>query len=464
MTCPGTLAAPSRPNGYAPADRVLQGVHNDIGRDRHRGAEPAICAHAVCPLSFALTDDLGVGPEQVTADEVGMAYIIQRNSQFYVVAYDGIDPRTNKERRLWHPAGRSRADAEAIAERLTAARDGARERTTSALTVREFLLEQWMPRRHRELRPSTAKRYEWMIDNYIAPAIGSHRLSALRAEHLDRLYVELLDHGGAEGRRLSPKTVYDAHMVIRSALGVAVARHLVDHNVAHDARPPRVSTRSRSTPEVWTASQLAQFLADTAHLRLYPARHLTATTGMRRGEVAGIRWGDWNPLTHRLSIARSRQAIRGGTVEVPTKTAASRRSVDLDAGTERILTTWQRRQARDGHPTGLNDPMFTNTKGDPINPESLTQLFAHGPQQRPPTDPVPRPATHTRLAARRNRRADQGCVGAARPRPPRLHHAQLPARHARHGSRRRDRVRRAAGGREQQRSAASSQRSTHRHR
>ena len=304
-----------------------------------------------------------------------MAYIIQRNSQFYVVAYDGIDPRTNKERRRWHPAGTSRADAQAIAERLTAARDGARERTTSALTVREYLLEQWMPRRHRELRPSTAKRYEWMIRNYIVPAIGSHRLSALRAEHLDRLYIELLDHGGTGRRPLSPKTVYDAHVVIRSALHVAVARHLVDHNVAHDARPPRISMRSRSTPEVWTASQLAQFLAHTAHLRLYPALHLTATTGMRRGEVAGLRWGDWNPQTHRLSIARSRQAIPGGTVEVPTKTASGRRSVDLDAGTERILATWRRRQAHDGHPTGLNDSMYTNTNGDPINPESLTQLF-----------------------------------------------------------------------------------------
>ena len=147
-----------------------------------------------------------------------MAYIIQRNSQFYVVAYDGIDPRTTKERRRWHPAGTSRADAQAIAERLTAARDGARERTTSALTVREYLLEQWMPRRHRELRPSTAKRYEWMIRNCIVPAIGSHRLSALRAEHLDRLYIELLDHGGTGRRPCLPRPSTTSHVVIRSAL------------------------------------------------------------------------------------------------------------------------------------------------------------------------------------------------------------------------------------------------------
>lgn len=49
-----------------------------------------------------------------------MAYIIQRKDRFYVVTYDGIDPATGRERRRWHPAGHSRADAEAICARLDA--------------------------------------------------------------------------------------------------------------------------------------------------------------------------------------------------------------------------------------------------------------------------------------------------------------------------------------------------------
>jgi hypothetical protein len=47
-----------------------------------------------------------------------MAYIVQRKDRFYVVAYNGTDPATGRERRRWHPAGHSRADAEAIAARL----------------------------------------------------------------------------------------------------------------------------------------------------------------------------------------------------------------------------------------------------------------------------------------------------------------------------------------------------------
>ena len=82
-----------------------------------------------------------------------MAYIVQRNHRFYVVAYDGIEPITRRHRRRWHPAGHCRQDAEAIAARLATDRDAHRERSTSTLTVTSFLVETWMPRRRREFRP-----------------------------------------------------------------------------------------------------------------------------------------------------------------------------------------------------------------------------------------------------------------------------------------------------------------------
>ena len=96
---------------------------------------------------------------------------------------------------------------------------------------------------------------------------------------------------------------------------------------------------------------------------------------MRRGELAGLRWGDWNPSTHRLSIARSRQVVAGRSVEVAVKTRTSRRCLDLDGETEGVLRTWRKRQKRDGHPTSTNDPIFTNQAGQPVNPESIYQLF-----------------------------------------------------------------------------------------
>jgi integrase len=319
--------------------------------------------------------DPRVGTEPVAAEEFDMAYIVQRNHRFYVVSYDGIDPITGRHRRRWHPAGRSREDAQAIVARLATDQEARRQRLTSRLTVGSFLVDTWMPLRRRELRPGTANRYEWIIRNYIAPVVGDLQLTSLRAEQLDRLYTDLVDRGAANGGPLASKTVYEVHVVIRSALRHATRCRLVDHNVAIDAHPPRPTTRSRPSPEIWSTEQLAQFLDRTTHLRLHRALHLAATTGLRRGELAGLRWADWQPATHRLPIARSRQSVGGRAVEIPTKTAASRRCIDLDATTEHILRVWRQRQRRDRLPAATDDPIFTNTVGEPLHPESITQVF-----------------------------------------------------------------------------------------
>ena len=251
----------------------------------------------------------GLAPNGSDADDIRMAYIVTRNTRFYVVAYDGIDPLTGRERRRWHPAGASRTDAEAIAATLDAAASPPPDASTRSLTVGRFLTEQWMPRRRTQLRATTAHRYEWMIDNYINPRIGDVHLRGLRVEHVDRLYHDLLTTGSRTGGELASKTVYDVHVIMRSSLGDASRRSLVESNAALMAHAPRAQPRARCGPETWTAGQLRQYLASAAHLRLYPALHVAATTGMRRGELAGRRWGDWRPDTHRISIARSRQVV-----------------------------------------------------------------------------------------------------------------------------------------------------------
>ncbi len=304
-----------------------------------------------------------------------MAYIVERSNRFYVVAYDGTDPITGRERRRWHPAGHSRADAEAIAARLGVIAEAETSTATGQLTFGRYLTERFLPMRRNRLQSTTAYRYEWMIEHYIAPALGAMPLRSVRAEHLDRLYAELLATGGVKKAGLAPKTVYDVHVVIRSAFTQAVRQHLVAVNPALGAQPPRSRLRQRSGPECWTAEQLSQFLAATRHLRLHPALHLAAFTGMRRGELAGLRWGDWHRTTHRLSIARSRQVVAGRSVEVAVKTRTSRRCIDLDADTEKVLRSWRRRQQRDGHTVGTSDPIFTNATGRPVHPESIYQLF-----------------------------------------------------------------------------------------
>lgn len=115
---------------------------------------------AIAECQQWVTDDLRVCTEQVTADQVPMAYIIERNNRFYVVAYDGADPLTGRERRKWHSAGRNRTDAEAIAATINDKHAIDTAETVLPMTVGRFLNEIWLPRRRTQLRPTTARRYE----------------------------------------------------------------------------------------------------------------------------------------------------------------------------------------------------------------------------------------------------------------------------------------------------------------
>ena len=206
---------------------------------------------------------------------------------------------------------------------------------------------------------------------------------------------------------------------------------------------PRSQPRARRGPVTWSAIQLRAFLYIASHLRLYPALHLAASTGMRRGGIAGLRWGDWDQADIGSRSPASARVVAGRSIEFALKTRASRRCVDLDTTTEAVLTRW-RQPPRTRRPSiRAGDPMFTNKAGRPLNAESISQLFdRHVARTGPPgsgstTFATPMPVCSSRPAT------DQGRERAARPCPPRLHHGHLPTPPPGHERRRRGPLRRA---------------------
>ncbi len=300
---------------------------------------------------------------------MAMSYIVQRNQHFYVVVYNGRDPITGRERRRWHPAGASRSVAEAIKMRVDQARPPCRRPGT----LGEFMATTWMDSKPL-LSNSTRCRYQWMLEKNIAPRIGDIALDQIRPDDLDALSQNLLRHGGRRKNGLAAKTVLEIHRTISNALDLAVDRRLIDTNPATRARPPRPDRRS-TVPAIWDAAQLAAFLAHTEPKRLYPALHVAAFTGIRRGELAGLQWRDLNSTNATLSIARTRQVAAGRTVESPVKTRTSRRSIDLDTNTMGVLATWKQRLTREGAVIAPDTPMFLNTHHQAPSPESFSQLF-----------------------------------------------------------------------------------------
>jgi integrase len=303
-----------------------------------------------------------------------MSYIVQRQNRFYVVAY-GTDPLTGKERRRWHAAGHDRADAEAMVRRLDEERDSVPPpKIGGPLTVGEFLTEQWMPRKRRQVRATTAYRYAWFVDRYIVPAIGDIPLRRLRFDHLETFYGELATTGGQHRQGLAPKTVLEVHMIVRAALDLALRRELIGRNIADNAHL-RPSRSGKAVARIWTEGELAGFLDVASTHRLYPALHLAAHTGMRRGEIAGLKWLDLDTRANRLSIRRTLQCVGGTATEFGPKTRTSRRTVELDAATVALLQRWRQKLDTDALPAGIDDWMFCNTAGRYLNPQSISQLF-----------------------------------------------------------------------------------------
>ncbi len=210
-------------------------------------------------------------------------YVTQRRGRFYAVIYEGLDPVTGRERRSWHPAGTDRGEAERMAARLAAEREG-RDDEIRSLSFGAYLTTQWLPAKKIELAASTYRDYERKTTNHVLPAVGRVGLRRLRPEHLDRLYKAKLRPTDGQ-RPLAPKTVYEIHLIIRGALGDAVRRGLIQRNVALFARSPLQRSFHQTEKTAWTAGQLRSFLHAAAGHKLFPALWLSANTGMRRSEL-----------------------------------------------------------------------------------------------------------------------------------------------------------------------------------
>ncbi|MHB1444975.1 MAG: tyrosine-type recombinase/integrase [Acidimicrobiales bacterium] len=302
-------------------------------------------------------------------------YVARKGDRWYAVVYEGLDPVTGRERRAWHAAGTDRADAEKLAARLASERNGRNDQTRS-LSFGAYLTRQWLPGKRVVLAASTYAGYHRNVERHILPALGRVPLRGLRPHHLEALYERLLHPvDGSVG--LAPKTVYEVHLVIRGALADAVRRGLLVRNVALVAHAPRLRSIPKVEQQAWTADELQAFLRAAAGHRLFAALWVAAFTGMRRSELLGLRWDDFDAAKATLSINRGLVAIGYELTETRGKTRNARRRIDLDATTIDVLTAWRDWQHTEQRAVDIepSDRMFTDGHGTVVHPHAISQAF-----------------------------------------------------------------------------------------
>ena len=326
--------------------------------------------------------------------------VIKRGSSWsYVIRVP--DPATGITRPKW-------VGGFPTEEAAKAARDEARVRarkgeyvSRSPSTVAAYLAE-WLTAHETAVKPKTLAGYRHDIDHYIVPHIGRMRLQALRPAVISAMYRDLADHGGRNGQPLSAWTISHIHRTLRKALADAVN---VDQVLAANpaARSKRPRQHGTEPTRVWTASQLAAFLATASTHRLYAFYRLAAYTGARRGELLYLRWPAIDLDAAEITLGGSVAVIRGRRVEGTTKGGRSR-VISIDADTVTILREHRQRQAEERQAAGTawngtSGLVFTSRWGEPLFPDTVTALMTklinrHNQAIRPPARPLPHARLH----------------------------------------------------------------------
>lgn len=260
------------------------------------------------------------------------------------------------------------------------------------ITVNNWILTWLKEYKINSLKKGTYTNYSNYTQNHIIPYIGKIKLQDLRADHIQGLYNQLLKNGRRnlkEGKEigLSPTTIKRVHIIINSALKQAMKNGLISKNVAEAVTVPK-QIKHEITP--LSRENITEFLEEARKDRLYAAFLLECGTGLRRGELLGLKWGDIDFDNRTLQVKRSlviqydmtaaKEGRKATTLEFETpKTEKSKRIISIPLNIIKELKAHRTKQKAEKMQIGKyynnEDLVFCKIDGLPIHPATLTSSF-----------------------------------------------------------------------------------------
>ncbi|HVB62482.1 MAG: tyrosine-type recombinase/integrase [Ktedonobacteraceae bacterium] len=242
---------------------------------------------------------------------------------------------------------------------------------SSKQTVAQFL-HGWLENTQMQsVRPRTYERYEETVRLHIVPVLGRIHLQKLTAQQVQALYARKLKEG------LSPTTVNTFHNVLHKALETAKKWRLLTENVCDFVDPPRVE---QYEVQPLTLEQIRRLLAAARGKPIEPIVTLALATGMRLGELMGLKWQDIDMKEGTLHIQRILSRVptklqhdgRKGYVEAAPKTKKSRRPLIIASFALKVLEQHRERQQEAKKKADdrwiENDFIFCTSIGTCLNP------------------------------------------------------------------------------------------------
>jgi integrase len=261
--------------------------------------------------------------------------------------------KSQKECRVW------------IKEMLTKIGNGLTFQGTQ-VNLSEFI-ETWLDGKELSRRPHTVSAYRALVRQHILPHLGGMHLQDIQPAHLKQLYLFKKE----EGR--GARTVQVIHMVMHAVLKQAVKEGILGRNPADAVDRPKVEVTER---KILTEEQAQHLIIATTGTRYGTLIYLALMTGMREGELLGLKWSDVDWTKGQLHVQRQLQVMKvDGSVMVPPKTKAGRRHIKLGQGTLERLALHRKQQELQKEERGArweeNDLIFPNTLGKPMSSRNM---------------------------------------------------------------------------------------------
>ena len=236
----------------------------------------------------------------------------------------------------------TKKQAQAELARLLAAQDAGTLVEPSKVTVAEYM-QSWIATASTlALSPKTAERYRQLIDNQIIPHLCTLPLQKLKPVHIAEWHAKLLKAGGHDGGPLKARTVGHAFRVLHKALEDAVRHEVLARNPAAAVSPPKVEGEEI---EILSADQVKAALTAMRSTPIYTHIMVLLSTGIRRGELMGLQWGDIDFDAGKLRIERTVEKTKAHGLRLkPPKSRHGRRTITLPAGAIDVLKEHRKAQ------------------------------------------------------------------------------------------------------------------------
>ena len=302
-------------------------------------------------------------------------YFRKRGDKWSFTVDIGIDPETGKRKQKTKSGFKTKKEAQTAAAALITQLERGEYFEEKKITIKSFI-EDWLENvaRH-NIKPSTFGGYKGTIHKRIIPALGHYKLTDLKPPAINKFYNHLL-----KDENLSEEYVEYIHSILKTAFNTAVEWEYIRTNIFHKVKKPR---RKKKEMQTWSFEEARCFLETIKDgKRHYYMLYLLAIyTGMRRGEILGLRWSDINFEAGKLSIQRTLYYTKEqGIIIQSTKNNHSARTVSISDFVMSELKQhriWQiERKLQFGVPYSEDGYIIANEKGGPLNPNYVYNHFS----------------------------------------------------------------------------------------